>query len=156
MKKQANELSEDKNINNLIKNVMGKSKINLKQLFEEEEKYRWFLIYDDIEYLFPKTKDEINNKNKLKEMVNECIEEELALNWDLKESFINKNIELNNLYINEEEKANDNKAKENNIIKVENDLLNIDLNINNDNNDKNEKNQQILYYFLKFQKKYPN
>ena len=141
MKKQANELAEDKNINNLIKNVMGKYKINLKQLFEEEEKYRWFLIYDDIEYLFPKTKDEINNKNKLKEMVNKCIEEELALNWDLKESFINKNIELNNLYINEEEKANDNKAKENNIIKVENDLLNIDLNINNDNNDKNEKNQ---------------
>ena len=81
-------------------------------------------------------------------MVNKCIEEELALNWDLKELFINKNIEVNNLYINKEEKVNDNKVKENNIIKVqnENDLLNIDLNINNDINDKKEKqkNQHII------------
>ena len=91
MMKEAEELAEDKNINNLIKNVLGKSRINLIQLFSGEEKYRWFLIYDDIEYLFPKTKDEINDKNKIQELVNKCYNESFSINWKLKELFTNEN-----------------------------------------------------------------
>ena len=127
--KEAEEEDEDKNINNLIKNVLGKSRINLIQLFSGEEKYRWFLIYDDIEYLFPKTKDEINDKNKIQELVNKCYNESFSINWKLKELFTNEKSEINNMTdIKEKEK------EKNNLIKEENTLLNIDIIDNNNNN----------------------
>ena len=104
MMNEAKKLIEEKNMNVLRKNVMGKSRINLIQLFEKEEKFRWFLIYDDIEYLFPKTKDEFNDTQKLKEMTNKCYNDKISLNWDIKE--ININIEdikdINNIIENKE------------------------------------------------------
>ena len=129
MVKQANELVEDKNISSLIKNVIGKSRINLKQLFEEEEKYRWFLIYDDIEYLFPKTKDEINDKNKTKEMVDKCYKDKLDINWEIKELFSQKESEINNI-INDKDKDKKIKNKEDIKDTQENALLNIDIEVN--------------------------
>jgi hypothetical protein len=65
------------------------------QLFENEEKYRWFLIYDDIEYIFPKTKEEFNDKNKLRELIDKCYNDKLELNWDIKE--INLDTKIDNI-----------------------------------------------------------
>ena len=145
MMKQDNELTEDKNINNLIKNVMGKSRINLIQLFTEEEKYRWFLIYDDIENLFPKTKDEINDKNKIQELVNKCYDESFSINWKLKELYTNeKPKEINNIEYNN--------GVENNIIKEENHLINIDINIDNNKNE-NQKKINKYNFISRYSKK---
>ena len=140
MMKQAEELADDTNINNLIKNVMGKSRINLEQLFEEEEKYRWFLIFDDIEYLFPKTKDEFNDKNKIKELVKKCYEEKFKLNWKLKELFNNEIGKENDL----NKQINDKEKEEKNLDKEENHLLNINLNI--ENNIENKINSNISLF----------
>ena len=151
MMKEASELSDDKNINNLIKNVMGKSRINLKQLFEDEEKYRWFLIYDDIEYLFPKTKDEFNNKNKIQDLVNKCYEEKFTFNWGLKELYINKSPDINIINNNNNEIKNVTN-KEEKIFKVENDILNADIEIE-DNNKKNKKKNSNNTLFPEIPKK---
>ena len=151
MMKEASELSDDKNLNNLIKNVMGKSRINLKQLFEDEEKYRWFLIYDDIEYLFPKTKDEFNNKNKIQDLVNKCYEEKFTFNWGLKELYINKSPDINIINNNNNEIKNVTN-KEEKIFKVENDILNADIEIE-DNNKKNKKKNSNNTLFPEIPKK---
>ena len=151
MMKEASELSDDKNLNNLIKNVMGKSRINLKQLFEDEEKYRWFLIYDDIEYLFPKTKDEFNNKNKIQDLVNKCYEEKFTFNWGLKELYINKYPDINIINNNNNEIKNVTN-KEEKIFKVENDILNADIEIE-DNNKKNKKKNSNNTLFPEIPKK---
>ena len=131
MMNEANKLVEDKNINSLRKNVIGKSKINLLQLFEKEEKYRWFLIYDDIEYLFPKTKEEFNDTNKLKQMIDKCYNDKINLNWDIKE--ININIDKNIEPIKEEK----NEIKNINNINEENNLFNINIELNETKNNKN-------------------
>ena len=131
---EAKKLVEEKNIHILIKNVIGKSKINLLQLFEKEEKYRWFLIYDDVEYLFPKTKDEFNDKNKLKEMLEKCYNDKISLDWDIKEMKIlhEETNEKNEITIKEELKENKNE-----ILIEENDVLNIGLEPEENNNEKN-------------------
>ena len=148
MMKQANELVEDKNISTLIKNIMGRSRINLIQLFEEEEKYRWFLIYDDIEYLFPKTKDEINDKNKIKELVNKCYEEKLSINWEIKELFSKEIIEIKNTINNKDNKIEDESKineKEEKAIKEGNDLLKIDIEIDSNKGNKNKSSNNTLF-----------
>ena len=146
MMNEAKKLVEEKNINLLRKNVIGKSKINLLQLFEKEEKYRWFLIYDDVEYLFPKTKDEFNDKNKMKEMIEKCYEDKISLDWDIKEinihsEEINEKSEVNK---REEQKENNN----NNIINEENNILNIGLepeeNTSKENTKKNNNNTSLF------------
>ena len=127
MMNEAKKLVEDKNMNSLRKNVIGKSKINLLQLFENEEKYRWFLIYDDVEYLFPKTKEEFNDKSKLKEMTEKCYNDKIDLDWDIKE------INLKTEKAKESPKEGINEIKEednkinNNDIKEENNILNVDI-----------------------------
>ena len=121
---EAKKLVEEKNINLLRKNVIGKSKINLLQLFENEEKYRWFLIYDDVEYLFPKTKEEFNDKNKLKELIDKCYNDKLSLNWDIKE--INFDSKESPNEITKEKKDNNNNNK-NSINNEENDIFNINI-----------------------------
>ena len=131
MMNEANKLVEDKNINSLRKNVIGKSKINLLQLFEKEEKYRWFLIYDDIEYLFPKTKEEFNDTNKLKQMIDKCYKDKINLNWDIKEI----NINIDN--IKEPIKEEKNEIKNINNINEENNLFNINIELNETKNNKN-------------------
>ena len=141
MMKQANELAEDKNISGLIKNVMGKSRINLIQLFEEEEKYRWFLIYDDIEYLFPKTKNEINDKNKTQEMVNQCYEDKLSVNWEIKELFSQNDIEIKNEINDKKEEI---KNKENNENAQDNALLKIDIEVENVENQNKISNNSLF------------
>ena len=119
---EAKKLVEEKNINLLRKNVIGKSKINLLQLFENEEKYRWFLIYDDVEYLFPKTKEEFNDKNKLKELIDKCYNDKLSLNWDIKEiNFDSK--ESPNEIIKEKNNIYNNNSANN----EENDIFNINI-----------------------------
>jgi len=135
MMDEAKKLVEEKNINMLRKNVIGKSKINLLQLFENEEKYRWFLIYDDVEYLFPKTKDEFNNKNKLKEMLEKCYNDKINLDWDIKEmNTLSEEInEKYNIINKEEEEKN-----KNNILNEENDVLNIGLESEENTNKENE------------------
>ena len=146
MMKQANELVEDKNISILIKNVLGKSRINLIQLFEEEEKYRWFLIYDDIEYLFPKTKDEINDKNKIKELLNKYCEEKLSINWEIKELFSKEIIEIKNKINNKDnEKENKINEKEEKTKKEGNDLLKIDTEIDSNKGNKNKSSNNTLF-----------
>ena len=147
MMDEAKKLVEEKNINMLRKNVIGKSKINLLQLFENEEKYRWFLIYDDVEYLFPKTKDEFNNKNKLKEMLEKCYNDNIKLDWDIKEmnSLSEEINEKSNIINKEEEEKN-----KNNILNEENDVLNIGLeseeNTNKENDiKKNNNNNKSLF-----------
>lgn len=149
MMKEANELAEDKNINMLIKNVMGKSRINLAQLFEEEEKYRWFLIFDDIEYLFPKTKDEINDKSKTKELVNKCYEEKFVINWDLKQLVLGESININNIKDTKDNKVfqEKNDEKDKNIAKNEenneNNILDVDIETNS-NKSKQNKNIRLF------------
>ena len=143
MMNEAKKLIEEKNMNVLRKNVMGKSRINLIQLFEKEEKFRWFLIYDDIEYLFPKTKDEFNDTQKLKEMSNKCYNDKINLNWDIKE------INLDDIedIINKIENKEINKEKEiiNNNTIEENDLINMELDIEKNIKDKNQINNINLF-----------
>ena len=143
MMNEAKKLIEGKNMNVLRKNVMGKSRINLIQLFEKEEKFRWFLIYDDIEYLFPKTKDEFNDTQKLKEMSNKCYNDKINLNWDIKE------INLDDIedIINKIENKEINKEKEiiNNNTIEENDLINMELDIEKNIKDKNQINNINLF-----------
>ena len=146
MMNEAKKLVEEKNINLLRKNVIGKSKINLLQLFEKEEKYRWFLIYDDVEYLFPKTKDEFNDKNKMKEMIEKCYEDKISLDWDIKE------INIHSEEINEKSEVNkreEQKENNNNIINEENNILNIGLepeeNTSKENTKKNNNNNTSLF-----------
>ena len=137
MMDEAKKLVEEKNIYLLRKNVIGKSKINLLQLFENEEKYRWFLIYDDIEYLFPKTKDEFNDKNKMKEMIDKCYNDKIILDWDTKELNIKINeIEEKQNQIKEEQQENKiNIDEENNILNIglekKEDISKVDNNKNN-------------------------
>ena len=132
MMNKAKKLVEDKNINSLRKNVIGKSKINLLQLFEKEEKYRWFLIYDDIEYLFPKTKEEFNDTNKLKQMIDKCYNDKINLNWNIKE--INLNSDKNKEPIKEVK----NEIQNINNINEENNIFNINIELNQE--EKNNKN----------------
>lgn len=137
---EAEKLVEDKNINSLRKNVIGKSKINLLQLFENEEKYRWFLIYDDVEYLFPKTKEEFNDKSKLKEMTEKCYNDKIDLDWDIKEvNFKTEKAKESPKEGINEIKEEDNKIN-NNDIKEENNILNVD--IESDENEKKEKSKK--------------
>ena len=152
MMKEANELAEDKNTSILIKNVMGKSRINLAQLFEEEEKYRWFLIFDDIEYLFPKTKDEINDKTKTKELVNKCYEDKFIINWDLKQLVLGDNNNIKSIKDNKDNKDNKdvqekNEEKDKNIVKNEenneNNILDVDIETNS-NKSKQSKNVRLF------------
>ena len=146
MMNEAKKLIEEKNMNVLRKNVMGKSRINLIQLFEKEEKFRWFLIYDDIEYLFPKTKDEFNDTQKLKEMSNKCYNDKINLNWDIKEiniDYIDDIDDINNKIENKEI----NKEKEiiNNNTIEENDLINMELDIEKNIKEKNQINDINLF-----------
>ena len=149
MMKEANELAEDKNTSILIKNVMGKSRINLAQLFEEEEKYRWFLIFDDIEYLFPKTKDEINDKTKTKELVNKCYEDKFIINWDLKQLVLGDNNNIKSIKDNKDNKdvQEKNEEKDKNIVKNEenneNNILDVDIETNS-NKSKQSKNVRLF------------
>jgi len=140
MMNEAKKLVEDKNMNSLRKNVIGKSKINLLQLFENEEKYRWFLIYDDVEYLFPKTKEEFNDKSKLKEMTEKCYNDKIDLDWDIKEvNFKTEKAKESPKEGINEIKEEDNKIN-NNDIKEENNILNVD--IESDENEKKEKSKK--------------
>ena len=143
MMNEAKKLIEGKNMNVLRKNVMGKSRINLIQLFEKEEKFRWFLIYDDIEYLFPKTKDEFNDTQKLKEMSNKCYNDKINLNWNIKEI----NLDAIEDIINKIENKEINKEKEiiNNNTIEENDLINMELDIEKNIKDKNQINNINLF-----------
>ena len=149
MMKEANELAEDKNTSILIKNVMGKSRINLAQLFEEEEKYRWFLIFDDIEYLFPKTKDEINDKTKTKELINKCYEDKFIINWDLKQLVLGDNNNIKSIKDNKDNKdvQEKNEEKDKNIVKNEenneNNILDVDIETNS-NKSKQSKNVRLF------------
>ena len=152
MMKEANELAEDKNTMILIKNVMGKSRINLAQLFEEEEKYRWFLIFDDIEYLFPKTKDEINDKTKTKELINKCYEDKFIINWDLKQLVLGDSNNIKSIKDNKDNKDNKdvqekNEEKDKNIVKKEenneNNILDVDIETNS-NKSKQSKNVRLF------------
>ena len=125
MMNEAKKLVEEKNINILRKNVIGKSNINLLQLFEKEEKYRWFLIYDDVEYLFPKTKDEFNDKKKLKEMTEKCYNDKINLDWDIKELKITNYVLIENKKEQIEEEKNEITIKNN--LNEENNILNLPL-----------------------------
>jgi len=49
MKKKSIEILKD--MKNITKHTLGKSKINHKILFDEKEEHRWFLIPDDLDYL---------------------------------------------------------------------------------------------------------
>ena len=144
MMNEAKKLVEDKNINLLRKNVIGKSKINLMQLFENEEKYRWFLIYDDIEYIFPKTKEEFNDKNKLRELIDKCYNDKLELNWDIKE--INLDTKIDNIESAKEKIIESNNNK-NIINKTENNIFNINIDTipteSTSSQDKNNNNKNI-------------
>ena len=146
MMNEAKKLIEGKNMNVLRKNVMGKSRINLIQLFEKEEKFRWFLIYDDIEYLFPKTKDEFNDTQKLKEMSNKCYNDKISLNWDIKEINIDDIDDIDDIN-NKIENKEINKEKEiiNNNTIEENDLINMELDIEKNIKDKNQINNINLF-----------
>ena len=62
LKSQAIALVENTNMKFLIKNTIGKSKMNLQLLFEENEKERWFLIYNDVEDLLNNLKEEEYSK----------------------------------------------------------------------------------------------
>ena len=155
MMKEANELAEDKNTIMLIKNVMGKSRINLAQLFEEEEKYRWFLIFDDIEYLFPKTKDEINDKSKTKELINKCYEDKFIINWNLKQLILGENNNTNSIKENEDNKDAQEKTdeKDKNIIKNEENNENNILDVNIETNSNKSKQNKNIRLFPEIPKK---
>ena len=92
MKKEADELCDDKNIRLLTKNTIGKSKMTLSNLFEENEKERWFLIWDDVEDLIPITKEDINNIEIITKKIKDSYKTELKIKWHLIENL--KNNEL--------------------------------------------------------------
>ena len=92
MKKEADELCDDKNIRLLTKNTIGKAKMTLSNLFEENEKERWFLIWDDVEDLIPITKEDINNIEIITKKIKDSYKTELKIKWNLIENL--KNNEL--------------------------------------------------------------
>ena len=92
MKKEADELCDDKNIRLLTKNTIGKAKMTLSNLFEENEKERWFLIWDDVEDLIPITKEDINNIEIITKKIKDSYKTELKIKWHLIENL--KNNEL--------------------------------------------------------------
>ncbi len=106
MKKEADELCDDKNIRLLTKNTIGKSKMTLSNLFEENEKERWFLIWDDIEDLIPITKEDINNIESITKKIKDSYKTELKIKWNLIQKLkkdnltIKKPIENNNKNLN--------------------------------------------------------
>lgn len=70
---QAIDFSTDDNIRYMTKNIIGKAKISLSSLFEDQEDNRWFLIYDDIEEL-------ISMKNA-NEIIESYINQSLSVNF---------------------------------------------------------------------------
>jgi hypothetical protein len=114
MKQQAIDLCDDQNIAFLIKRIGLNSNSNLSYLFENNEKNRWFLIWDDVQNLIPIQKDEIKNHfNEFKEKINLSFNKKIVVNWKLKEilkdSYFNNN-NINNL--NSSEKIIINKEEE--------------------------------------------
>lgn len=71
---QAIDFSTDDNIRYMTKNIIGKAKISLSSLFEDQEDNRWFLIYDDIEEL-------ISMQNKA-DIIQGFIDQALVINFN--------------------------------------------------------------------------
>jgi len=69
-----------KDIKNITKHILGKSKLNLKILFTDNDKYRWFLLPDEIEHLF------YNDMYLNDEVIDDYIKEKLVINFKLVES----------------------------------------------------------------------
>lgn len=99
MKKRADEILRD--LRNITKHTLGKSKINHLILFEENESNRWFLIPDDIEHLnitdnFEEAVDK-ENGNKFIEKIYKEANLKLNVGFELEKSDGNfdKNKEAN-------------------------------------------------------------
>ena len=86
MKKEAEELCDDKNIRILTKNAIGKAKMTLSTLFEENEKERWFLIWDDVEDLIPISKEELNNIDSITKKITDSYKTKSKIKWNLIEN----------------------------------------------------------------------
>lgn len=70
LKNKADLFGKDDNMEFMLKNVIGKSQMDLAILFEENEKERWFLVYNDVEDLIHLS----NNDKKVLECLNTPIE----------------------------------------------------------------------------------
>ena len=91
MKKEADELCDGKNKRLLKKNTIVKAKITLSNLFKENEKERWLLIWDDVKDLIPITKDLYKQQIK---KIKESYKTELTIKWNLIENLKNNELTL--------------------------------------------------------------
>ena len=142
MKKEAEELCDNNNIRLLTKNTIGKAKMTLSTLFEENENERWFLIWDDVEDLIPTTKKEFNNLEIYEKKIKESYTTKLKINWNLMENIKKskeKSLTVNdNIIINKrEEKKEENEIK--NSIDELNEINKINELIENNNINMNKK-----------------
>ena len=158
MKQQAIDLCDDQNIAFLIKRIGLNSNSNLSYLFENNEKNRWFLIWDDVQNLIPIQKDEIKNHfNEFKEKINLSFNKKIVVDWKLKEilkdSYFNNN-NINNLnssekiILNKEEESKN--AQENIEIKNSNldeinSIINVSSSISESTSDKTKKLDKTLF-----------
>jgi hypothetical protein len=116
MKNKADEILRD--MRNITKHTLGKSKINHLILFEENESNRWFLIPDDLEHLniidnFEEASCKESSEKNFNEKINKEAIIKLNVGFNLeKVEEDNKNVLLNsntntNLYKNENENEKD-------------------------------------------------
>ena len=95
-------------------------------------------------YIFPKTKEEFNDKNKLRELIDKCYNDKLELNWDIKE--INLDTKIDNIESAKEKIIESNNNK-NIINKTENNIFNINIDTipteSTSSQDKNNNNKNI-------------
>jgi selenocysteine lyase/cysteine desulfurase/tRNA(Ile)-lysidine synthase TilS/MesJ len=74
-----------KNIHDITKKTIGKAKINHKILFADNEKYRWFIIPDDIEFIDTENENLISKLKNGKLQINFDLEKETKIEEELKE-----------------------------------------------------------------------
>lgn len=124
MKNKANEILRD--MKNITKHTLGKSKINHKILFDEKESFRWFLVPDDLEYLniinnYENIIEDDNSNKKYAAIINDARNLTLTIKFDLDRKIKN---EFN--YGSETQQDNKNiKSEEEKIYNDNYDLINI-------------------------------
>ncbi len=141
MKKKADEILKD--MKNITKHILGKSKINHKILFEEKENHRWFLIPDDLDELnimnnFENILEDEYSDNKYVSKIYNHRNRYLTVKFNLEKKIIKKNSEDKSVSKEDELKVLD--------IKTITDNETYDLNINDTyflTNKSNKKNIDV-------------
>lgn len=100
MKKKADEILRD--MRNITKHTLGKSKINHKILFEEKEDHRWFLIPDDLDELnlinnYENIIEDENSDNKYVSKINNERNRCLTIKFNLEKQITKNHLKENSV-----------------------------------------------------------